>query len=68
MTGAKVNKKTYEITKPKKQNVSESLDFNKIWNSIKPVHEEIKTTHEDPLVVTRDEEGNIHTHANLSNK
>ena len=28
--------------------------------------EEIETTHEDPLVVTRDSEGNIHTHANLS--
>jgi hypothetical protein len=28
--------------------------------------EEVKTTHEDPLVVTRDSEGNIHTHANLS--
>jgi hypothetical protein len=28
--------------------------------------EEVKTTYEDPLVVTRDSEGNIHTHANLS--
>jgi len=28
--------------------------------------EEIKTTHEDPLVVTKDSDGNIHTHANLS--
>jgi hypothetical protein len=46
--------------------MAESLDFNKIWNSIKPVHEEIKTTHEDPLVVTKDSEGHIHTHANLS--
>jgi hypothetical protein len=45
---------------------NEGIDFLKIWNGIKPVHEEIKTTHEDPLVVTRDEEGNIHTHANLS--
>jgi len=33
---------------------------------MKSVTEEIKTTHEDPLVVTRDSEGNIHTHANLS--
>jgi hypothetical protein len=45
---------------------NESIDFNKIWNSIKPVEEEVKTTHEDPLVVTRDAEGHIHTHANLS--
>jgi hypothetical protein len=45
---------------------NEGIDFLKIWNGIKPVHEEIKTTHEDPLVVTKDEEGNIHTHANLS--
>ena len=66
MTGAKINKKTYEITKPKKQNVSEGIDLLKIWNGIKPVHEEIKTTHEDPLVVTKDEDGHIHTHANLS--
>ena len=28
--------------------------------------EEIETTHEDPLVVTKDSDGNIHTHANLS--
>jgi hypothetical protein len=28
--------------------------------------EEVKTTHEDPLVVTKDSDGNIHTHANLS--
>jgi hypothetical protein len=33
---------------------------------MKSVTEEIKTTHEDPLVVTRDSDGNIHTHANLS--
>jgi hypothetical protein len=33
---------------------------------MKSVSEEIKTTHEDPLVVTKDEDGNIHTHANLS--
>jgi hypothetical protein len=46
--------------------VSEGIDFAAIWNSIKPVHEAIKTTHEDPLVVTRDAEGHIHTHANLS--
>jgi hypothetical protein len=46
--------------------VSEGIDFTAIWNSIKPVHEEIKTTHEDPLVVTKDAEGHIHTHANLS--
>ena len=29
-------------------------------------NEEVETTHEDPLVVTRDSDGNIHTHANLS--
>jgi hypothetical protein len=46
--------------------VSEGIDFAAIWNSIKPVHEEVKTTHEDPLVVTKDSEGHIHTHANLS--
>ena len=46
--------------------VSEGVDFLKIWNGIKPVHEEVKTTHEDPLVVTKDAEGHIHTHANLS--
>ena len=46
--------------------MAESIDFNKIWDSIKPVHEEVKTTHEDPLVVTKDAEGHIHTHANLS--
>jgi hypothetical protein len=45
---------------------NEGVDFNKVWESIKPVHEEIKTTHEDPLVVTKDTEGHIHTHANLS--
>ena len=45
---------------------NEGIDFLKIWNGIKPVHEEVKTTHEDPLVVTKDEDGNIHTHANLS--
>jgi hypothetical protein len=48
------------------KSTNEGIDFLKIWNGIKPVHEEIKTTHEDPLVVTRDQEGNIHTHANLS--
>jgi len=48
------------------EQMAESIDFNKIWNSIKPVEEEVKTTHEDPLVVTRDAEGHIHTHANLS--
>jgi hypothetical protein len=48
------------------EQMAESIDFNKIWDSIKPVHEEIKTTHEDPLVVTKDAEGHIHTHANLS--
>lgn len=32
----------------------------------KKVNEEVETTHEDPLVVTRDSEGHIHTHANLS--
>ena len=66
MTGAKVNKKTYEIVKPKKQGMTEGIDFLKIWNGIKPVHEEVKTTHEDPLVLTKDAEGHIHTHANLS--
>jgi hypothetical protein len=45
---------------------NEGIDFLKIWNGIKPVHEAIKTTHEDPLVVTKDGEGHIHTHANLS--
>jgi hypothetical protein len=45
---------------------NEGLDFAAIWNGIKPVHEEVKTTHEDPLVVTKDAEGHIHTHANLS--
>ena len=34
--------------------------------SNKDVNEEVETTHEDPLVVTRDSDGNIHTHANLS--
>ena len=29
-------------------------------------NEEVTTTHEDPLVLTKDSEGNIHTHANLS--
>jgi hypothetical protein len=53
-----------KVEQMKKTN--ESIDFLKIWHGIKPVHEEIKTTHEDPLVVTKDEEGNIHTHANLS--
>jgi hypothetical protein len=37
-----------------------------VWESIKPVYEAIKTTHEDPLAVTKDAEGHIHTHANLS--
>jgi hypothetical protein len=32
----------------------------------KKVNEEVTTTREDPLVVTKDSEGNIHTHANLS--
>ena len=45
---------------------NEGVDFLKIWNDIKPIHEAIKTTHEDPLVVTKDAEGHIHTHANLS--
>jgi len=45
---------------------SEGVDFLKVWNNIKPVYEAVKTTHEDPLVVTRDAEGYIHTHANLS--
>jgi hypothetical protein len=34
--------------------------------SNKDVNEEVETTHEDPLVVTKDSEGHIHTHANLS--
>ena len=55
-----------EINKPKKQRVTEGVDFLKVWESIKPVFEAVKTTHEDPLVVTKDEDGNIHTHANLS--
>jgi hypothetical protein len=54
-----------EKVEPMKK-TNESIDFLKIWNGIKPVHEEVKTTHEDPLVVTRDSEGHIHTHANLS--
>ena len=29
-------------------------------------NEEVTTTHEDPLVLTKDSDGNIHTHANLS--
>ena len=45
---------------------NEGIDFLKLWNGIKPVHEEVKTTHEDPLVLTKDAEGHIHTHANLS--
>lgn len=49
-----------------KKKYNESIDLNAIWESIKPVVEEIKTTHEDPLVTTRDAEGHIHTHANLS--
>jgi hypothetical protein len=48
------------------KSTNEGIDFLKIWNDIKPVHEAIKTTHEDPLVVTKDAEGHIHTHANLS--
>lgn len=48
------------------KSTNEGIDFLKIWNDIKPVYEEVKTTHEDPLVVTKDAEGNIHTHANLS--
>jgi len=48
------------------KSTNEVVDFLKIWNDIKPVHEEVKTTHEDPLVVTKDSEGHIHTHANLS--
>ena len=48
------------------KSTNEGIDFLKIWNGIKPVHEEVKTTHEDPLVLTKDAEGHIHTHANLS--
>ncbi len=48
------------------KSTQEGVDFLKIWESIKSVDEEVKTTHEDPLVVTKDAEGNIHTHANLS--
>jgi len=48
------------------KSTNEGIDFLKIWDDIKPVHEEVKTTHEDPLVVTKDAEGHIHTHANLS--
>ena len=48
------------------KSTQEGIDFLKIWNGIKPVHEEVKTTHEDPLVLTKDTEGHIHTHANLS--
>ena len=35
-------------------------------NVLNKVDEEIKTTHEDPLVVVKDPEGHIYTHANLS--
>ena len=35
-------------------------------NVLNKVDEEIKTTHEDPLVVVKDAEGNILTHANRS--
>ena len=35
-------------------------------NVLNNVYEEIKTTHEDPLVVVKDAEGNILTHANRS--
>ena len=42
MTGAKINKKTYEINKPKKQRVTEGVDFLKVWESIKPVFEAVK--------------------------
>lgn len=55
-----------KVTNYLKKKYNESVDLNKLWNNIKPVHEEVKTTHEDPLVVTRDSEGHIHTHANLS--
>ena len=48
------------------KSTNEGIDFLKIWDGIKPVHEEVKTTHEDPLVLTKDTEGHIHTHANLS--
>lgn len=48
------------------KSTNEGIDFLKLWNGIKPVHEEVKTTHEDPLVLTKDAEGHIHTHANLS--
>ena len=48
------------------KSTNEGIDFLKIWDGIKSVHEEVKTTHEDPLVLTKDAEGHIHTHANLS--
>jgi len=54
------------VSESKQQMKNEGLDFNKLWNGLKPVYEEVKTTHEDPLVTTRDSEGHIHTHANLS--
>ena len=37
-----------------------------VLNNVNKVNEEIKTTHEDPLVVVKDAEGNILTHANRS--
>ena len=40
-------------------------DVNRLKGNIQR-NEEVTTTHEDPLVVTRDSDGNIHTHANLS--
>lgn len=55
-----------KVTSYLKKKYNESIDLNAIWESIKPVVEEVKTTHEDPLVTTRDSEGHIHTHANLS--
>lgn len=54
------------VSESAEQMKKDGVDFNKIWNNLKPVYEEVKTTHEDPLVVTRDSEGHIHTHANLS--
>lgn len=55
-----------KVTSHLKKKYNESIDFNALWEKAKPVQEEVKTTHEDPLVVTKDSEGHIHTHANLS--
>jgi hypothetical protein len=49
--------------KSKKERINMALGAS---YGAKKVNEEVETTHEDPLVTTKDSEGNIHTHANLS--